>query len=85
MRQALSRQIQNLEAIADGSARVHRPFGKDADMIEVAPDFVDRNKAIATLATFGIGPAPQAMKLEDEDGKPIVPQVWVFGAKKVDF
>ncbi len=83
MRQALSRQIQNLEAIADGSARVERPFGKDADMIEVAPDFVDRNKAIATLATFGVGVKQEVSG--PDDGPVQVTQQWMFGGKPVAF
>lgn len=83
MRQALSRQIQNLEAIADGSARVKRPFGKDADMIEVAPDFADRNKAIATLATFGVGVKQEVSG--PDDGPVQVAQVWTFGSKEVGF
>lgn len=82
MRQAMSRQVQHLEAIADGSLRVERPFGKDAQMIVVEPDFADRIKAIATLGTFGIG-TKQDVTSDEEKLAPT--QTIIIGGHEVKF
>lgn len=61
MRRSVNKRVRTLETIADGTARVTRPFGKDADMIECAPDFGERIRAVETMLRYGVGPPEQSV------------------------
>lgn len=85
-REAFARRLRVLTDIADGKARVERPFGKDATMIEVEPDFGDKIRAMETLAKHSL-PTQKETDLTT-DGQPLPAanvQVWTFGNEKVAF
>lgn len=82
-REAAARRLKVLTDIADGTARVMRPFGKDAALLEVQPDFADQNRAMETLLKYGV-PAQKETDVTS-GGDPLPAQVWVFGSKPVEF
>ena len=82
-REAAAKRLAILTDIADGKARVLRPFGKDADLISVEPDFIDKNRAMDTLLKYGV-PVQQEADVTS-NGETVGQQVWTFGNAKVQF
>ncbi len=80
MREAASRQLGVLEAIADGSLKSQ--FATLAGPCEVEPTAAERIRAIDTLAKYGIGTQHE---LTGDPDRPLTLQVAVIGGKKVTF
>lgn len=71
-----------MKAIADRAAEAKR---WERLLSDENPDDDAFFKAFDRVADRGYGKPAQGVQMQDENGEPVAPQVWIFGAKRVDF